>query len=38
MVKEWRRRLCTEEDAGSVLAGLDAFYAANSDDELGVAA
>ena len=26
-VKAWRRRLCTEEDAGRVLAGLAEFYA-----------
>ena len=25
-VKAWRQRLCTEDDAGRVLAGLDAFY------------
>jgi tRNA-dihydrouridine synthase B len=27
-VKEWRRRLCTEEDAGRLLAGLAEFYRA----------
>jgi len=26
-VKAWRRRLCTSEDAGEVLAGLKSFYA-----------
>ncbi len=26
VVKAWRRRLCTSEDASAVLAGLDAFY------------
>ena len=26
IVKAWRRRLCTEEDAGRLLAGLAAFY------------
>jgi tRNA-dihydrouridine synthase B len=26
-VKAWRRRLCTDEDAGRVLAGLASFYA-----------
>ncbi|MGE3915403.1 MAG: tRNA-dihydrouridine synthase, partial [Hyphomicrobiaceae bacterium] len=27
IVKEWRRRLCTEEDAGRLVAGLARFYA-----------
>lgn len=27
VVKEWRRRLCTEDDAAKMLAGLAAFYA-----------
>ena len=27
MVKDWRRRLCTSEDASDVLGGLGAFYA-----------
>src|SRR5262245_31728136 len=27
IVKAWRRRLCTSEDAGAVLAGLGSFYA-----------
>jgi tRNA-dihydrouridine synthase len=26
IVKAWRRRLCTSEDARAVLAGLDEFY------------
>ena len=25
-LRDWRRRLCTSEDAASVLAGLSAFY------------
>ncbi len=27
IVKNWRRKLCTDEDAARVLSGLDAFYA-----------
>ncbi len=26
LVKDWRRRLCTEEAAGAVLSGLREFY------------
>ena len=34
VVSTWRRRLCTDDDAGRVLSGLAAFYS----ETMGVAA